>query len=429
MQNTNVPTKIPLPFANTGTRNTIPETTAGVSTPGLASFDVGFPSLTFTNPSAGGVPPAGADFNGVLWYLASIARWSNAGAGYTYDSAFSADTNVSGYPKGARLLRATLDGYWINQTEGNSTNPDTGGAGWAPAEGQLRAAVISVTATGALTAAQTGSLVEANSTTAITITLPSASGLNGQTFTIYNVNTGAATLASAGGTFNGASVGVALTGFVLSQYMLAQMVSDGTNWIVSNYDAPAGSLKPNIIGLTASSSLTAAQTGSLVELVSTSAATVTLPAATGLIGQSYQFLNFGSATWTLAAASGSFVGGGVNGTTANLASLQTACVVSDGVNWVVLQLSSGASSLAQSGYQKLPSGLIIQWGAQSCPTANTQTTFTFPVAFSSAFYTLTCSPFNSGGITSAQGYIISNSQYSLLCTTASISIAWVAFGK
>lgn len=39
-------------------------------------------------------------------------------------------------------------------------------------------------------------------------------------------------------------------------------------------------------------------------------------------------------------------------------------------------------SLAVNGYQKLPSGLIIQWGTISTPV-NTATSFTFPIAFPS----------------------------------------------
>ena len=126
-----VPTKIPLPWATSGSKtSTIPETAAGISTPGQASFDVGFPALTATPLAGGGAPPTQADFNAILFYLCSIARWANAGGTYKYDSTFSSDTNVSGYPAGSVLLNTAATGLWLNTADGNTSNPDTGGAGW-----------------------------------------------------------------------------------------------------------------------------------------------------------------------------------------------------------------------------------------------------------------------------------------------------------
>ncbi len=42
---------------------------------------------------------------------------------------------------------------------------------------------------------------------------------------------------------------------------------------------------------------------------------------------------------------------------------------------------TGRQSLATSGYQKLPGGLIIQWGTVSVDYDSTDTTVTFPVSF------------------------------------------------
>ena len=49
------------------------------------------------------------------------------------------------------------------------------------------------------------------------------------------------------------------------------------------------------------------------------------------------------------------------------------------------------SSLASSGYQKLPSGLIIQWGTVSVANAaaNATNSATFPIAFPTAVYSAT----------------------------------------
>lgn len=130
MQINNPPSKLVLPFgANDPTgRATIPVTT---SSPGYASLNNGFPAITRTPKAAGGIPPRGVDMNGILYAISAAARWSAAGAGYKYDSTFANDTNVGGYPAGARVLNAAGNGYWINLVDGNTTNPDTGGAGWA----------------------------------------------------------------------------------------------------------------------------------------------------------------------------------------------------------------------------------------------------------------------------------------------------------
>ncbi|WP_454695590.1 glycine-rich domain-containing protein [Achromobacter aegrifaciens] len=136
MQASNAPSKSSIPFAENGTKNTIPEASQSGVTPGLASFTDGFPPLTMTPLAAGGVPPYGADFNGILNFLSAAIRWSQAGGGYIYDADFAAA--VGGYPKGALLARSDLVGYWLNASENNSTNPDTGGAGWVnPLYGRL----------------------------------------------------------------------------------------------------------------------------------------------------------------------------------------------------------------------------------------------------------------------------------------------------
>lgn len=128
MQTSNKPALIPVPFADSGTKNTIP--TAASPTPGLASLATGFPPVTMTPIPAGGIPPAGADFNGILNLISAAARWAQAGGIYPYDSAFS--TAIGGYPKGAVLANADFTGFWLNAVDNNIANPDTGGANWLP---------------------------------------------------------------------------------------------------------------------------------------------------------------------------------------------------------------------------------------------------------------------------------------------------------
>jgi hypothetical protein len=126
----NAPTQIQLPFANgdSSKTNPVPVPSQISITPGAASFTDGFPPLCATPVSSGGIPPSKADMDGILFMLSAVDRWSSAGAGFPWSSGFSAA--ISGYPKGSRVLNATGTGYWLSATDNNTTNPDTGGAGW-----------------------------------------------------------------------------------------------------------------------------------------------------------------------------------------------------------------------------------------------------------------------------------------------------------
>lgn len=129
------PGKLTLPFANSGTKNVIPVPSQVGVTPGAASLTDGFPPLTRTPLATGGVPPFGADMNGILFDATAINRWANAGGGYPFDAAFATDSNINGYPKGARIVRSDGVGYWLNTVDGNVTDPESGGAaaaGWVP---------------------------------------------------------------------------------------------------------------------------------------------------------------------------------------------------------------------------------------------------------------------------------------------------------
>ena len=62
-------------------------------------------------------------------------------------------------------------------------------------------------------------------------------------------------------------------------------------------------------------------------------------------------------------------------------------LASDGTNWSSAALSSLAAfdkSLAASGYQKFPGGLVLQWGSSSSVSAGSSLAITFPTAFASA---------------------------------------------
>lgn len=135
MQNSSQPKLIPTPFADNGARQNIPNDSQIGIIAGRASYNDGFPPLTRTPLAAGGVPPFGTDFNGVLNDITSAIRWAQAGSGYPFNTEFN--VAIGGYPKGATIPNSTLDGYWLNTVEGNTSNPEAPGAtitGWVPAE-------------------------------------------------------------------------------------------------------------------------------------------------------------------------------------------------------------------------------------------------------------------------------------------------------
>jgi hypothetical protein len=93
-------------------------------------------------------------------------------------------------------------------------------------------------------------------------------------------------------------------------------------------------------------------------------------------------------------------------------------------------LQGANQSLAASGYQKLPGGLIIQWGVSSL-TASGQT-FTLPIAFPSFFRSLTAIQDVGGGPTLTANNILggrptSASTFTIACNVA-CTFYWIAVG-
>ena len=76
------PNKIPLAFAASGDKNTIPEST---ETTGLASWREGFPAITSEPFAQGGIAPKRADFNGIFNALSQAVMWMQQGGVYAYD--------------------------------------------------------------------------------------------------------------------------------------------------------------------------------------------------------------------------------------------------------------------------------------------------------------------------------------------------------
>lgn len=131
LDDASIPTKFPIPWGQSAggayIRN-IPEASQIGITNGAASLTTGFPPLTFLPVGAGGVPPFGQDFNGILKQITQWSRWQAAGGPVFYDSSFS--TSISGYPKGALLAATSFGSYWLSSADNNTSDPDAGGANW-----------------------------------------------------------------------------------------------------------------------------------------------------------------------------------------------------------------------------------------------------------------------------------------------------------
>lgn len=135
MQQSDLPTRFPIPFANNAGASYIRDIPQAAQTPTTsdapASLYDGFPPVTFQPSGSGGIPPSGADFNGILNQITAGLRWLAAGGPAVFNSAFS--TAIGGYPKGAVLTSTATAGVrWISTVENNTTDPDgTSPSGWS----------------------------------------------------------------------------------------------------------------------------------------------------------------------------------------------------------------------------------------------------------------------------------------------------------
>ena len=90
------------PFAAGGDKTAIPDTT---DAPGRASLAEGFPVLTQTPLTAGGVPPSRLDFNGILNLLSQFAFWQQSGGMHNWSAELSYAPPAMVWGSDARLYR------------------------------------------------------------------------------------------------------------------------------------------------------------------------------------------------------------------------------------------------------------------------------------------------------------------------------------
>lgn len=110
--------------------NPLPDSPTGTN---AASVQGGFPAITMESELAGGLPPLGQDMNGFLFLLSSHTMYVECGQLYQFNSSLA--TAIGGYKVGTILGMSDGTGVWLNTLDGNTSNPDAGGAGWAPLMG------------------------------------------------------------------------------------------------------------------------------------------------------------------------------------------------------------------------------------------------------------------------------------------------------
>ncbi len=119
------PTLVTTPFAENGDKNTIPQSVG--AEPQNATQDEGFPEVTQTPISAGGIPPERKDFNGILNLYGQHIVHLNKGLPYEFDAAFA--TAIGGYPLHARIMLSNGD-IVRNTVANNTNNPNSNMEGW-----------------------------------------------------------------------------------------------------------------------------------------------------------------------------------------------------------------------------------------------------------------------------------------------------------
>ncbi|ALX12062.1 hypothetical protein P350_11160 [Burkholderia cepacia JBK9] len=253
-----------------------------------------------------------------------------------------------------------------------------------------------------------------------TITLPPVAGVpNGATVTI-GTPVGVTVKSNALETITN-QYGAGSNTLALNAGEEAQFVSNGGAWYLSSYTTVLGTTPPqfdsttklsttafvqraigNFSGFvlaTSATTLTAAAAGQLIELNGGSTFTTTLPVGSSVVqGGKMAFVNQSNSNQTIATQGSDSIWSYAGGLVSSMVlrpgdSLE---LVSRAGQWdicggsALLQYSSSfGSSIGTSGYQKLPSGLIVQWGAVAAISANSSLNVTYPIAFPNGVFTNT----------------------------------------
>lgn len=192
--------------------------------------------------------------------------------------------------------------------------------------------------------------------------------------------------------------------------------------------------------IVAATALGGEDAGKMIHLSGALSYTVTLPPLAAVPdGVVFEFFRTNAATVTVACNGAEVMwpnGGSVS--SISLSDGDTLTVVKANASWYVIggsaQLVSArgafGASLASSGYQKLPGGLILQWGRIGNIPHATSATVTFPIAFPNAcFQAVTTGHNNDSSQQTFSVSITSTSQMVIWSTSGGgVMATWFAIG-
>lgn len=393
-----IPTKIPTYWGTSapGGNNTCPIPTPsqiGI-TAGRASWTDGFPPLTFNPVASGGIPPFGQDFNGVLCQISQWTRWYNAGAPVPYDATFQ--TAIGGYPSGAVVADPTVVGLSYLSLINNNTDPVaspnwvsrqwSNNAPTGPAGGDL---------TGTYPNPSIGE-IQGIPVSASSPTLGYVLTFNGTEWVPSTPGGGPPTGAAGGdltGSYPNPTIGN-LQGKPVSASSPSPsnvLTWNGSIWVPA---APSGGPPSGAAG----GDLGSTYPNPTVIAIHGYAVSAAIPQAgqTFVFNGTYWALQAGAVgTITNVIAGNGLTGGGNSGSVTlavNPATVAQVQAGSDNANPITSLALAGAMGISKTtnGYQKLSTGLIIQWGTASIGTGGSA--ISFPIVFPTALVNVQATP-------------------------------------
>jgi hypothetical protein len=215
---------------------------------------------------------------------------------------------------------------------------------------------------------------------------------------------------------------MASTTFIDNQTVIYAAWLNDVNNAVYNGTFPNGSL--SLTTLSVSGSVTGAGFTGLVN------ATLLTPGPIGsTTPNTGAFTTLNSTSLTVTNPIGSSYGGTGLSSPGSLNNL----LVSNGTNWTSSPITGFfTNSLNSDGYQRLPGGLIIQWGVKASIPANSTATVTLPIAFTSSMFMAVGTAFGTNTSTSEfaqQCNSLSTTSFGISNPNgAQRSVYWIAIG-
>ncbi|SPX93767.1 Uncharacterised protein [Morganella morganii] len=117
------PKLIVKPFAKNGQKNIIPENYETSMESNQATWDQGFGQITMLPVAAGGLPPKGQDFNGILNQISENIVYLSQGGRFKFSAEYA--EAIGGYPKGAILQSDDEKKEYLSLIDNNKVDFNT----------------------------------------------------------------------------------------------------------------------------------------------------------------------------------------------------------------------------------------------------------------------------------------------------------------